>query len=150
MRIERKSCTDRIDRRKKGRGRMESLMTGTENDRCETVGQSSGSHDGMAAHYESRKLPVLTPCADCVNCLTYVEDTRLFGQVEGLRCAKGHWRSGKKEFIYPIEGVLQLECVGCADYVSGSKDEADKEQYLRMLRKVFLGESQTDSRGFRL
>lgn len=76
----------------------------------------------------------LIKCADCLHAKQYREvnpATRRY--VLKVKCAKGHWRKGRKHGECDLHRVLARRRRKCADYVSMLDNEEDRGEYLKTL-----------------
>jgi hypothetical protein len=76
----------------------------------------------------------LIKCADCLHAKQYREVNPATGRyVLKVKCAKGHWRKGRKHGECDLHRVLSRRRHKCTDYVSMSDNEEDRREYLKTL-----------------
>jgi hypothetical protein len=86
---------------------------------------------------KSETTPIEAPlikCADCLHAKQYREFNPATGRyVLKVKCAKGHWKKGRKHGECDLHRVLARRRHKCADHVSISDNEEDRQEYLKTL-----------------
>ncbi len=76
----------------------------------------------------------LVKCAECMHCKQYREFIPESGRYTlKVKCAKGHWRVGRKHGACDLHRVMARRRHGCMNYVSSSDNEKDRQQFLEHL-----------------
>ena len=77
---------------------------------------------------------ILIKCADCLHCKQYREVAPGSGRyVLKVKCAKGHWRVGRKHGHCDLHRTMAKRKHGCDNYQTMSDSEEDRLRYLKDL-----------------
>ena len=77
------------------------------------------------------KKPPLVKCAECMHAKVYREFAPDTGRyVLKVKCAKGHWKVGRKHGACDLHRVMARRKHGCKDYLSSSENEEDRIRFL--------------------
>ncbi len=80
----------------------------------------------------NEKKGTLVKCVECMHCKQYREVSPDTGRyVLKVKCAKGHWRVGRKHGACDLHRVRARRKHGCADYLSSSDNEQDRKEFLK-------------------
>ena len=79
----------------------------------------------------NQKKGPLIKCAECMHCKQYREVSPDTGRyVLKVKCAKGHWKVGRKHGACDLHRVMARRKHGCKDYLSSSDSEKDRREFI--------------------
>jgi hypothetical protein len=83
---------------------------------------------------DNTKDKTLVKCADCLHAKVFREVSGDTGRyLLKVKCAKEHWKVGRKHGHCDLHRVLARRKHGCDDYVSMSDDDEDRRRSLQDL-----------------
>ena len=82
----------------------------------------------------TEEISTLIKCADCLHAKVFREQSGNSGWfLLKVKCARGHWKIGRKMGHCDLHRVMARRRHGCADYCTMSDSDEDRQQYLKDL-----------------